>query len=107
MKITLTRKEALSIAKIIDSVKLNGSNELKESLKNNKIISYTVSSNYVSIEIKEECMESLFEICEKYAGLLTSQTKALCESAYMFKRDTESIVEKYNVGPCMLEDKGE
>lgn len=96
MIITLTRQEVISLMKVMDTVEENGSNELKEMLKDNKIISYKVGlTGSVEIQVKPEYMEEFLAVYEKFIGLFVSQTKALYESVCLFKQEAQQVVNKY------------
>lgn len=92
MIITLTRQEVTSLMKVMDTIEENGSNELKEMLKDNKIISYKVGlTGSVEVQIKPEYMEEFLAVYEKFIGLFVSQTKALYESVCLFQQEAQRL----------------
>lgn len=96
MIITLTKQEFTSLMNVIDTIEGNGSNKLKKTLKDNKIVVYRITSvGLVEIQISSEHTEDFLAICEKFIGLFTSQTKALYESVCLFQQETELIIDKY------------
>lgn len=99
MIITLTRQEVTSLMNVMNAVEENGSNELKEMLKDNKIISYKVGlTGSVEVQIKPEYMEEFLAVYEKFIGLFVSQAKALYESVCLFQQEAEQVVNKYANG---------
>lgn len=103
MLISLSCKEASVLVDIANSVESNGSNELKEIFKDNKVIKYEIAfDGTVSINVNPEYMVEFLTVYQKYIGLFVDQAKALYRTVCMFQEEAECIIEKYTI-----EDKEE
>lgn len=96
MKIQVTKKETKSLLAIMDKVEDGASVEFKKALKDTKAVQWHVDiTGDVSIEINEDYMTEFLDLYGKYIGILVPQIKALYETARMFQKDAEAVIQKY------------
>jgi hypothetical protein len=96
MIISLTKQEVASLINIMDKVDGNGSNELKEMLKDNKIVTYNVKiTGDVEVIVDSRYMLDFLSVYEKFIGLFVNQAKALYETTCLFQKEAEQVINKY------------
>jgi hypothetical protein len=96
MIISLTKQEVASLINIMDKVDGNGSNELKEMLKDNKIVTYSVKiTGDVEVIVDSRYMLDFLNVYEKFIGLFVNQAKALYETTCLFQKEAEQVINKY------------
>lgn len=102
MKISLNNQEAKAFVNIACAVESN-IEELKELVKDNKVITFDIHSNgSVDIDINSDYTVEFLSVYQKYIGLAVDQLKALYKTITLFQQEAEEVISKY-----ALEDKEE
>ena len=100
MKVTFTRKEARELKNLMNSVEETPTKSFLDLIKDNKLISYTVSEGETEItfEIKPEYMVDYLRTVKKFIRIIVNQARSLYETFVLMQESIDNVVSKHMKG---------
>lgn len=97
MKVILSFNEARAFKKVMESIQKGSTNDLIDSLKNNKLVTVNVdvTKQDIIVNVKEEYMIDFLAVYNKYITILITYSKEIFKTLEYFTQDTVAVVEKY------------